>query len=127
MGGCQGSVGNAESGGVISEVNRPSSGHGDVVRFTQARSGDAASSTPRWGGRPKSVLRYAKIAGQNLQHPTEKPVELMTELVQHLAPEYGHVLDPCMGSRPTGIAAVRLGRRPSHRVRRTRSGPVAVC
>jgi DNA modification methylase len=42
------------------------------------------------------------------QHPTEKPVGLMTALVGLLDAEL--ILDPFMGSGSTGVAAVQLGR-----------------
>ncbi len=63
------------------------------------------------GGRPKSVLRHQKVLGRDLRHPTQKPVDLMMGLIRYIAPERGHVLDPCMGSGSTGVAAIRLGRR----------------
>jgi len=43
-------------------------------------------------------------------HPTEKPVDLMRDLVA-LAEPGGLVLDPFMGSGATGIACIRTGRR----------------
>ena len=63
------------------------------------------------GGRPKSVLRHRKVPGNKLEHPTEKPVELMVELIRYIVPPGGRVLDPCMGPGNTGVAALRLGRR----------------
>lgn len=44
-------------------------------------------------------------------HPTEKPVLLLTRLIERLAPNLSVILDPFMGSGPTGIAAVQLGRK----------------
>jgi len=41
-------------------------------------------------------------------HPTEKPIELMTVVVEWTA---GLVLDPFMGSGTTGVACARLGRK----------------
>lgn len=61
------------------------------------------------GGRPQSVLRYRKPAPGKLKHPTEKPLELMREIVRNTPP--GAVLDPYMGSGSTGVAAVLEGRR----------------
>lgn len=43
-------------------------------------------------------------------HITQKPVEIMRQLVQ-ICPEGGTVLDPFTGSGTTGIAALREGRR----------------
>lgn len=44
-------------------------------------------------------------------HPTQKPVDLLCELVQVVAPTDGVVLDPFAGSGSTGVAALRVGRR----------------
>lgn len=41
-------------------------------------------------------------------HPTEKPVDLMWELVRKTC---GTVIDPFMGSGTTGVACVKLGRK----------------
>jgi hypothetical protein len=45
------------------------------------------------------------------RHPTQKPVELLTRIVEATSPEDGLVLDPFAGSGTTGVAALRLGRR----------------
>lgn len=42
-------------------------------------------------------------------HITQKPVEIMQQLVQ-ICPEGGTVLDPFTGSGSTGVAALREGR-----------------
>lgn len=47
--------------------------------------------------------------GRNRHHITQKPDELMAELVQVCAPG-GVVLDPFAGSGSTGVAALRSGR-----------------
>lgn len=55
------------------------------------------------------VLHYRSIVN-NKRHITEKPLELMSELMRVCAPN-GAVLDPFMGSGTTGVAAVASGRR----------------
>ena len=42
-------------------------------------------------------------------HPTVKPVDVMSYLIQLITPRGGVVLDPFMGSGTTAIAAARLG------------------
>lgn len=58
------------------------------------------------GGRPQDVIRAAKT--NNLNHPTEKPIDLMMSVCGWTA---GTILDPFMGSGSTGVACVKLGRK----------------
>jgi hypothetical protein len=44
------------------------------------------------------------------RHPTEKPVQLMSSLVEVASKRDGIVLDPFMGSGTTGVACMNLGR-----------------
>lgn len=60
------------------------------------------------GSRPRSVIRARRVV-TGLVHPTEKPVQLMEELLAAVAPSGGLVLDPCMGSGTTGVACKKLG------------------
>ena len=53
--------------------------------------------------RPDGTLRETPIHKNN--HPTVKPVALMSYLVRLVTPPNGIVLDPFMGSGSTGIAA----------------------
>jgi DNA modification methylase len=50
-----------------------------------------------------------KERGDNNDHPTVKPQELMKYLIRMVTPEGGIVLDPFMGSGSTGMAAKELG------------------
>lgn len=56
------------------------------------------------------VVEAAAPASTTRQHPTEKPLALMRELVR-IAPPGGLVLDPFAGSGTTGQAALEEGRR----------------
>lgn len=61
----------------------------------------------RWPGpRPTDVLHSQRTTNAN--HPTEKPVYLMENIVSWTA---GAVLDPFMGSGTTGVACANLSRR----------------
>ena len=51
-----------------------------------------------------------KERGEFNDHPTPKPISLMTHLVRLFAPAGGVVLDPFCGSGSTGIAALSEGR-----------------
>ncbi len=60
---------------------------------------------------PKSVLYYDTGKRQQLLHPTQKPLELCEWLIKTYTDEDDIVLDNCMGSGTTGIAALRIGRK----------------
>ena len=56
------------------------------------------------------MLRHPPVqsmAKNGRQHPTEKPLSLMHDLMRKTA---GRVLDPFMGSGSTGVAAIQSGR-----------------
>jgi len=58
-----------------------------------------------------SVIRCPPVqsmAKNGRSHPNEKPVELMMRLCAKVP---GLILDPCMGSGSTGVAAMKLGRK----------------
>ncbi len=58
---------------------------------------------------PRSVLKYPSESGT--VHPTQKPVALMEYLIRTYTNLGDLVLDNCMGSGTTGVAALRAGRR----------------
>lgn len=57
-----------------------------------------------------NVLRHRR-PGDIRVHPTQKPVELMGDLIEVVSPVGGTVIDPFMGSASTGVACLRLGRK----------------
>jgi site-specific DNA-methyltransferase (adenine-specific) len=58
---------------------------------------------------PRSVIRFAND-NHNSLHPTQKPVELLEYLIKTYTNEGDTVLDNCMGSGSTGVAAKNLNR-----------------
>jgi len=52
----------------------------------------------------------AQLSTENKQHPTQKPVGLMTWCID-LSGSPQTILDPFMGSGTTGVAAVQMGRK----------------
>ncbi len=56
-----------------------------------------------------NVLRAPRMPADR-DHPTEKPVSLMSMLIEVQSERGGMVLDPFMGSGSTGVAALGLGR-----------------
>jgi site-specific DNA-methyltransferase (adenine-specific) len=59
---------------------------------------------------PSSIFRHAPPPPGERQHLTEKPVELLVDLLA-ICPPGGTVLDPFMGSGTTGVACIQTGRR----------------
>lgn len=62
-----------------------------------------------WTNWPRSVLEIPS-EGKTV-HPTQKPVALMEYLIRTYTNEGELVLDNCMGSGTTGVAAINTGRR----------------
>lgn len=63
------------------------------------------------GGGKRGVYTHCVSVGRQGEHPTEKPIPLMAELIADLTMPEQLICDPFMGSGSTGIAAVRHGRR----------------
>lgn len=57
---------------------------------------------------PKNVLQFATERGY---HPTQKPVPLLEYLIRTYTNPGDTILDNCMGSGSTGVAAKRVGDR----------------
>lgn len=58
---------------------------------------------------PKQVLYFDSVSGNNL-HPTQKPVTLLEYLIKTYTNEGEIVLDNCMGSGSTCVAAINTNR-----------------
>ena len=63
------------------------------------------------GKRIGSVWEIPKVFPSDMTHPTEKPAELFTKMINVFATSDCLVLDPYMGSGTTLVAAKLLGRR----------------
>lgn len=60
--------------------------------------------------RPKDVVRVQRVSSSDLEHPYQKPVQLMEHFIRASSDEGQTVLDCFMGSGSTGLAAQSLGR-----------------
>ncbi|MET4197256.1 site-specific DNA-methyltransferase (adenine-specific) [Bradyrhizobium sp. LA8.1] len=78
--------------------------------FVTAWCGKGFSSWNGGGGR-NVFTHLTNHADRHGEHPTEKPISLMCEIIEKFTNPGDLVLDPFMGSGSTGVAAVRLGRR----------------
>lgn len=79
---------------------------------------DFADCELAWTNLPKAVRRIKFMWNGMLRannesrgdHPTQKPIGVMTWAINHIPAPCGTILDPFMGSGTTGVAAMGLGR-----------------
>lgn len=65
---------------------------------------------PDWV-QPSNILEFSVVPNRNGKlHPTQKPTELLEYLIKTFTNKGDVVLDNCMGSGSTGVAAVNTGR-----------------
>lgn len=59
---------------------------------------------------PVNILEFAAVSRQQSLHPSQKPVDLLAYLIRTYTNPGETVLDFCMGSGSTGVAAIQEGR-----------------
>lgn len=61
---------------------------------------------------PRSVLKFSNVSSDSRKgfHPTQKPVALLEYLIKTYTNEGDMILDNCMGSGSTGVAAINTKR-----------------
>lgn len=69
-----------------------------------------ASTVPTGKKLPRSIISIKKEHESTVIHPTQNPVELLRYLIRTYTNEGDTILDNCMGSGSTAIAAIREGR-----------------
>lgn len=62
------------------------------------------------GGGKRGIYTHNVNTNRQGEHPTEKPVPLMKELIADFTKPGQTIMDPFMGSGSTGVAAVQMGR-----------------
>lgn len=60
---------------------------------------------------PRSIQRFNTDKSKGSLHPTQKPIALLEYLIKTYTNEGEIVLDNCMGSGSTGVAAINTGRK----------------
>ncbi len=86
-------------------------GQGAARGFENAVTAWCGEGYRSWNaGGKRGIYTYCVNQGRHGEHPTEKPVPLMMELLADYTKSGQTVADPFMGSGTTGIAAVKLGR-----------------
>jgi site-specific DNA-methyltransferase (adenine-specific) len=93
--------------------DRPCAGAEAVLHFHRQNVGPKGGRSPiakHWNG-PGSLTHYARrcLRGAD-KHPTEKPLDLMLDIVSWFSDPGELVLDPCAGAGTTGLACRLLGR-----------------
>ena len=82
--------------------------HAVVSRTNRGNYGECSKTTVQTKtGYPTSILKYPT---ENGVHPTQKPLALMEYLIKTYSNLDEVILDSCMGSGTTGVAAVNSGR-----------------
>lgn len=72
----------------------------------------AGSGHSQWnGGGKRGVYTHCVNTGRQGEHPTEKPVALMREIIADFTLARQTICDPFMGSGTTGVACLQMGRR----------------
>ena len=90
---------------------RTNSHYGEYGRDYQGRTYESvprvASTVPEGKKLPRSIIAIKKEHESTVLHPTQKPVELIRYLIRTYSETGGVILDNCMGSGTTAIAAMR--------------------
>jgi len=60
---------------------------------------------------PISILEFRKTHPSQAKHPTEKPIELLENLIKTYSNEQDLILDSCIGSGSTAVACINTNRR----------------
>jgi len=81
-------------------------GHTTYGKFKKSADIDSENTGTRY---PKQVIKFGVVERGTL-HPTQKPVALFEYLIKTYTNESETVLDNCMGSGTTAIAALNTGR-----------------
>ena len=95
-------------------------GINEYIKSGESRSGTVAGKRPSHKktferthtGYPTDVLwQFDEVAAGKKLHTSEKPVSLLGYLIRTYTNENTVILDNCMGSGTTGVAAMQLGRK----------------
>ena len=79
-------------------------------RTMGARPNQVGKTVKSMTGFPSNVLEYPNIVGKKAIHSTQKPVPLFEYLIKTYTNEGETVLDNCIGSGTTAVAAIKTNR-----------------
>lgn len=87
-------------------------GQGAARGFECAVTAWCGTGYRKWNaGGKRGVYTHCVNQGRQGEHPTEKPLSLMSDLVADFTQPNEIICDPFMGSGTTGVAAVKFGRK----------------
>ncbi len=91
---------------------KPSAGLGTGFRAQHELAMHFANGTPRYHSSSHgNVLEAKRVHSSSRQHQTEKPVDLITKILEVVSQPEDVILDPFMGSGTTLVAAKQNGRK----------------
>lgn len=83
-----------------------------VSRTNKGNYGECSKTTKQeFTGYPKSILKFNSIVTKEQLHPTQKPIDLFSFLIKTYTNEGDIVLDNCIGSGTTAVAATLNNRK----------------
>ena len=92
--------------GMSGQTHHPEKRLGSLIEpFIYARKGDAIIRKP---GR-SNIFEYAVVPSTRKVHPTERPIEMLEDILQTFAPPGAHICVPFLGSGNTLLANANLG------------------
>jgi site-specific DNA-methyltransferase (adenine-specific) len=98
---------------VVGHVTFPKRYHSGsrLMRYTHEGAYVLAKGQPQPPQYPIADVIDWGVASGNKLHPTQKPTQILTPLIESFCPPGGVVLDPFAGSGSTCVAALSVGRR----------------
>jgi DNA modification methylase len=91
--------------------NKGSMGLGQGFRHQHEHAMHFTFGAPEYHDKGTSnVLDVGRVQAGDREHQTQKPVDLLRQMIAVVSPPDGVVLDPFMGSGSTGVAALLEGR-----------------
>lgn len=82
----------------------------DALQARDTVMASARAKTSQHAARGLDVFNFAPTSGSIGRHPTEKPVPLMSAILDVVTKPGHSIMDPFMGSGTTGVAAIAMGR-----------------
>lgn len=96
--------------GVISSGEKTVTKNYNVGGIVGERPNQIGKKYESFTGFPRDILKFKNVIGKQAIHPTQKPVDLCEYLIKTYTNKGDLVLDNCMGSFTTAVAAINTNR-----------------